>query len=255
MNGGTSVRLEPYEVALLRGGPRAAVTVAALALQLRGLVDAGRPGRIRATGAAGATGTAGAAGATGTAGAAGATGTAGAAEAAGATPAEEPGDSRPALDAQPALPALSALPEAVYAALQRLASIAELEARSDVREALSGLRVQLVAAGMLRSLPPRRTRTARRALRALRDGHPLPAGRKGLATDDILMTVALYGESALSVLAARFALRAGLIARAEVADKGFHRHSPRGGGTGGTGGGMYSCGGGDGGGGGGGGSD
>ncbi|MFF1440257.1 hypothetical protein [Streptomyces sp. NPDC058295] len=98
---------------------------------------------------------------------------------------------------------------------------------------------------MLRSLPPRRTRAARRALRALRDAHPLPAGRKGLSTDDVLMAVALHGEPALSVLAARFALRAGLIARAEVADQGFHRRSPRGGGTGGT---MYSCGGGGGGG-------
>ncbi|MFH0175994.1 TIGR04222 domain-containing membrane protein [Streptomyces cacaoi] len=212
MSGGTSVRLEPYEVALLRGGPRAAVTVAVLALQLRGLVDAGRPGRIRATGAIGAS---------------------------GAPPAEDAGDGRPALDALPALP------KVVCAALQRPASIAELEARPDVREALSGLRAGLVAAGMLRSLPPRRTRAARRALRALRGGHPLPAGRKGLSTDDVLMAVALYGESALSVLAARFALRAGLIARAEVADTGFHRRSPRGGGTGGV---MYSCGGGDGGG-------
>ncbi|MEU9434694.1 TIGR04222 domain-containing membrane protein [Streptomyces sp. NPDC048252] len=221
MSGGTSVRLEPYEVALLRGGPRAAVTVAALALQLRGLVDAGRPGRIRATRAQGA------------AGAAGATGAPSAGDTGGDRPAQDP------------LSALDALPETVYAALQRPASLVELEARPDVREALSALRAGLVAAGMLRSLPPRRTRAARRALRTLREGHPLPAGRKGLSTDDVLMAVALYGEPALSVLAARFALRAGLIARAEVADKGFHRRAPRGGGTGGV---MYSCGGGDGGG-------
>ncbi|MFI1922108.1 TIGR04222 domain-containing membrane protein [Streptomyces sp. NPDC020377] len=227
MSGGTSVRLEPYEVALLRGGPRAAVTVAALALQLKGLVDAGRPGRIRATRAPGTAGPT------------------GAAEAAGATGAPSAGDTggdRPAPDA---LPARDALPETVYAALQRPASFAELEARLDVREALSGLRAGLVAAGMLRSLPPRRTRAARRALRTLREGHPLPTGRKGLSEADVLMAVALYGEPALSVLAARFALRAGLIARAEVADKGFHRRAPRGGGTGGV---MYSCGGGGGGG-------
>ncbi|TQJ56570.1 TIGR04222 domain-containing membrane protein [Streptomyces sp. SLBN-115] len=220
MSGGTSVRLEPYEVALLRGGPRAAMTLAALALQLRGLVDAGRPGRIRATRAPG------------TAGATGAT---------GAPSAGDTGGGRPAQDALDALSALDALPEAVYAALPRPASFAELEARLEVREALSGLRAGLVAAGMLRSLPPRRTRAARRALRALREGHPLPAGRKGLSEADVLMAVALYGEPALSVLAARFALRAGLIARAEVADKGFHRRAPRGGGTGGV---MYSCGGG-----------
>ncbi|WP_314220424.1 TIGR04222 domain-containing membrane protein [Streptomyces zaehneri] len=223
MSGGTPVRLEPYEVALLRGGPRAAVTVAALALRLRGLVDAGRPGRIRATKTT---------------------------RAPGATGAPSAGDAeggRPAQDALDALPALDDLPEAVYAALQRPASLAELEALPDVREALSGLRAGLVAAGMLRSLPPRRTRAARRALRTLRDGRPLPADRKGLSTDDVLMAVALYGEPALNVLAARFALRAGLVARAEVADKGFHRRSPRGGGTGGV---MYSCGGGGGGGGG-----
>ncbi|MER5195189.1 TIGR04222 domain-containing membrane protein [Streptomyces sp. NPDC002755] len=240
MSGGTSVRLDPYEVALLRGGPRAAVTVAVLTLQLRGLVDAGRPGRIRATAARDATG---------------ARGVTAAGAATGATPVEDPADGRPATDAlhAPSGPHVpSGLPEAVYAALQRPASIAELEARPDVRETLSGVRAGLVAAGMLRSLPPRRTRAARRALRALRDGHPLPADRKGLAPDDILTAVALYGESALNVVAARFALRAGLIARAEVADKGFHRRSPRGGGTGGT---MYSCGDGGGGGGGGGGSD
>ncbi|MDX3240482.1 TIGR04222 domain-containing membrane protein [Streptomyces sp. ME18-1-4] len=199
MSGGTSVRLEPYEVALLRGGSGAAVTVAVLALHLRGLIEVGRPGRIRATGTA---------------------------------PSEDAGDD------------LFPLPAAVYATLQRFVSIPELETRPDVHRALAELRAGLVAAGMLRSLPPRRTRTARRTLSALRLGHPLPtlpADRKGLPSDDILMAVALHGEAALSVLAARFALRAGLTARAEVADKGFHRRAPRGGGTGGF---MYSCGGG-----------
>ncbi|MFI5796511.1 TIGR04222 domain-containing membrane protein [Streptomyces sp. NPDC051677] len=202
MSGGTSVRLEPYEVALLQGGSGAAVTVAVLALQLRGLIEVGRPGRIRATGTA---------------------------------PSEDAGDHLPPL------------PTAVYATLQRFVSIPELETLPDVRRALAELRAGLVAAGMLRSLPPRRTRAARRTLSALRAEHPLPtlpADRKGLATDGILMAVALHGEPALSVLAARFALRAGLIARAEVADKGFHRRAPRGGGTGGV---MYSCGGGGGG--------
>ncbi|MFI9612351.1 TIGR04222 domain-containing membrane protein [Streptomyces sp. NPDC052023] len=40
-------RLEPHEIGLLRGGPRAAVTVAVVGLHLRGLVDAGRPGTLR----------------------------------------------------------------------------------------------------------------------------------------------------------------------------------------------------------------
>ncbi|MBC2902263.1 TIGR04222 domain-containing membrane protein [Streptomyces cupreus] len=38
---------EPYGIALLRGGPRAAVTVAVVALRLRGVVEAGRPGTLR----------------------------------------------------------------------------------------------------------------------------------------------------------------------------------------------------------------
>ncbi|MFE3262795.1 TIGR04222 domain-containing membrane protein [Streptomyces sp. NPDC059215] len=38
---------DPYTVALVRGGPRAAVTVAVLALRLRGAVEAGRPGTVR----------------------------------------------------------------------------------------------------------------------------------------------------------------------------------------------------------------
>ncbi|MFI6931101.1 TIGR04222 domain-containing membrane protein [Streptomyces sp. NPDC050287] len=50
MGSGTTVRLEPYEVALLRGGPRAAVTVAVLALYLRGAAEAGRPGTVRVSG-------------------------------------------------------------------------------------------------------------------------------------------------------------------------------------------------------------
>jgi hypothetical protein len=39
--------------------------------------------------------------------------------------------------------------------------------------------------------------------------------------------MALHGEPALRVLAGRFALRAGLIARAEVADQELLRHSAR----------------------------
>ncbi|MFE9093283.1 TIGR04222 domain-containing membrane protein [Streptomyces sp. NPDC007264] len=42
-------RLEPHDIAFLRGGPRAAVTVAVLALHLRGAVEAGRAGTLRTT--------------------------------------------------------------------------------------------------------------------------------------------------------------------------------------------------------------
>ncbi|WLW51244.1 hypothetical protein [Streptomyces sp. YU58] len=50
MDSGTTVRLKPCTVAPLRGGPRAAVTVAALAPRLRGVADAGRPATVRAPG-------------------------------------------------------------------------------------------------------------------------------------------------------------------------------------------------------------
>jgi hypothetical protein len=50
----TTLRREPYAIALLRGGPRAAVTVAVLTLHLRGAVEAGRSGRVRRTSGASA---------------------------------------------------------------------------------------------------------------------------------------------------------------------------------------------------------
>ncbi|MFD4977910.1 TIGR04222 domain-containing membrane protein [Streptomyces sp. NPDC058424] len=45
-------RLAPHEIAFLRGGRRAAVTVAVLALQARGAVKPGRGGTMRTTGPA-----------------------------------------------------------------------------------------------------------------------------------------------------------------------------------------------------------
>ncbi|MGV9453020.1 TIGR04222 domain-containing membrane protein [Streptomyces sp. NPDC003635] len=47
MNGGTQRPPEPYGTALLRGGPRAAVITAVVALHRRGVVEAGRPGTLR----------------------------------------------------------------------------------------------------------------------------------------------------------------------------------------------------------------
>ncbi|MDG9719730.1 TIGR04222 domain-containing membrane protein [Streptomyces sp. DH24] len=45
-------RLRPHEIALLRGGARAAVTVALVGLHLRGALEAGLPGTVRASGSA-----------------------------------------------------------------------------------------------------------------------------------------------------------------------------------------------------------
>ncbi|UJA11293.1 TIGR04222 domain-containing membrane protein [Streptomyces collinus] len=50
MGGTTRVPAEPHALALLRGGPRAAVVAAVLDLHLRGTVRAGRPGTMRTSG-------------------------------------------------------------------------------------------------------------------------------------------------------------------------------------------------------------
>ncbi|MFI6037264.1 TIGR04222 domain-containing membrane protein [Streptomyces sp. NPDC051315] len=210
MSADTTGRLQPHEVALLRGGPRAAVTVAVVALHLRGAVEAGRPGRLRTSGSS--------------------------TEAAGQAP--------PPPLPLPSFPPLPALAEAVRSALGRPAGLPEVLVHDDVRLALAELRAGLKSAGLLRALPPHRTRTARRLLAALRAEHPLPTSRRGQSVPDTLMAVALYGEPALQVLVPRFALRAGLVARAEAADRGFPSRAPRGGGTEGV---AYSCGGGGGG--------
>ncbi|MET9440435.1 TIGR04222 domain-containing membrane protein [Streptomyces sp. NPDC006610] len=44
MDDGPAIRLRPHEIALLRGGPRAAVTVAVVALHLKGMMVAGPAG-------------------------------------------------------------------------------------------------------------------------------------------------------------------------------------------------------------------
>ncbi|WP_037681497.1 hypothetical protein [Streptomyces griseus] len=206
MDGAETARLEPHEIALLRGGPRAAVTVAVVGLQLRGEVEPGPPGTARTTPLV--------------------------ADAA-------PGHSRPPLPP---------LESAVRACLEEPREPRKLARRSDIRLAVALMRVPLADAGLLRYPLLGPTFAARRHLRDLQRQHPLPTGRHGLTDHDKLLAVALHGEAALRALFPRFALRAGLLARAEVADKGFHGR-PRGGGTGGAGlpSSYYSCGGGGGG--------
>ncbi|MER7776644.1 TIGR04222 domain-containing membrane protein [Streptomyces sp. NPDC096191] len=50
MDGGTEIGWEPYEIALLGGGPRAAVTVAVVDLHLRGALETGPRRTLCATG-------------------------------------------------------------------------------------------------------------------------------------------------------------------------------------------------------------
>ncbi|WLW51245.1 hypothetical protein [Streptomyces sp. YU58] len=102
-----------------------------------------------------------------------------------------------------------------------------MAAMPGARQAPGELRRDLMSAGLSRRLPPRPTRAGRCALDALCAGRPLPRDRKGLSADGIASAVALHGEPALRVLAGRFALRAGLVARVEVAGSGVLRHSAR----------------------------
>jgi hypothetical protein len=161
MRGTTTIPGDPYAIALLRGGARAAVTVAVLGLHLRGAVEAGRPGTMRTCGPA-----------------------------AGAP--------------------LPPLARAVHATLYRPAGVRQLPERRGVREALGELRAELATAGLLRTVLPGPTVRARRALRDLRGGHPLPGHRSGLSVDDKLLLVALHGDRALTALAPRFTREAGL---------------------------------------------
>ncbi|GHH92839.1 TIGR04222 domain-containing membrane protein [Streptomyces capillispiralis] len=234
MSAGAGVRGTPHEIALLGGGPHAAVTVAVVALHLRGAVEAGAPGTILAVDG----------------------------EAARALPAlPRPGVP---LDAPGRAEAVDGerraryLESAVHACLVEPSDLRELVRHPDVRWAVAEVRVGLAEAGMLRYpllLGP--TTAARRRLKLLRKAFPLPASRQGMPDRDKLLAVALHGEAALRVLVPRFALRAGLTDRVPLRDRGLLR-GRRGDGTyGGSYGGHLYCGSGGGGGGcgGGGGSD
>ncbi|MER6407375.1 TIGR04222 domain-containing membrane protein [Streptomyces viridosporus] len=224
MRDSTGVRWTPYEIALLGGGPRAAVTVAVVALHLRGAVAAGAPGTMHAVGG----------------------------EAGRALPAFPPpgmpSDPRSAHEAGPADAVTGAqralfLESAVYSCLEEPSELRELVRHPDVRWAVAEVRVGLAEAGLLRyPLPLGPTGAARRRLRVLRKAYPVPVSRRGLPDHDKVLAVALHGEAALRVIVPRFALRAGLTDRVTVADRGL-RYSPRGGAYGG-GGGSHSCGGG-----------
>lgn len=214
------VRGTPHEIALLAAGPRAAVVVAVVALQLRGAVEAGAPGTIRAVdGEAGRS----------------------------LPPLPPPEQLLEQGEGVPADLRAPYLESAVYHCLEEPSDVRELLRHPDVRWAVAEVRTGLAEAGMLRYpllLGP--TRAARRRLRTLRKAFPLPASRRGLPDEAKLLAVALHGEAALRVLAPRFALRAGLIERVSLREKSLIRHSPRGG-TYGSGRGSLYCGGGGGG--------
>lgn len=182
MDDATAVLLGPHEIAMLRGGPRAAVTVAVVALHLRGAVESGRPGTLR----------------------------------------REPFPGRP-----DAPPHRHPLEQAVRVGLYRPAGIRELLVRAVVRRALSRMRAELAAAGLLRLVRASPTRDARRYVADLRRNTPVPEQRAGLAEEDVLLAVALHGAPALTALVPAFTAEAGLTGRGAAADEGlfpFGRH-------------------------------
>ncbi len=163
--------------------------------------------------------------------------------------ADRPGTMRQGVaDAAAGEPPPSPLAQAVHTSLREPTGLRTLVKDPDIRLAVALMRIPLAEAGLLRYPLLGPTRAARRHVRDLRQSHPLPASRRGLTDHDRLLAVALHGEAALHLLVPRFALRAGLIRRAEVGGKSLLKHSPRG--TGGGGGGHFYCGGGGGGGGG-----
>ncbi|MFJ8591066.1 TIGR04222 domain-containing membrane protein [Streptomyces sp. NPDC093598] len=167
----------------------------------------------------------------------------------GLVEADRPGAMRRATgDAVTGEPPPSPLAEAVHTFLREPAGLRALTKAPDIRLAVALMRIPLAEAGLLRYPLLGPTRAARRHIRDLRHDHPLPTSRRGLPDHDRLLAVALHGEAALRLLVPRFALRAGLVRRAEVGGTGLLEHSPRG--TSGGGGGYSYCGGGGGGGGG-----
>ncbi|MEV7785393.1 TIGR04222 domain-containing membrane protein [Streptomyces sp. NPDC088106] len=206
MNGSTGVRGTPHEIALLAGGPRAAVTVAVVALHLRGAVEAGAPGTLHAV-----------------------DGEAGRA----LPPLPPPGT--PAADVPGQGEALTGtmraayLESAVYHCLEEPSEARELVRDLTVRWAVAEMRVGLAEAGMLRYPPLGRTRAARRRVQVLRKAFPVPAARRGLPDHAVLLAVALHGVDALRVLVPRFALRAGLSERVTLRERSLVQHTPRGG--------------------------
>ncbi|MEU7022839.1 TIGR04222 domain-containing membrane protein [Streptomyces sp. NPDC046203] len=214
--------LPPEALAMLRGGPRAAVTVALVALHQRGAVAAGRRGTIRANGGAGRT--------------------------------RDPlqlGVHR-SLHRALALRVLATRPkarQALDALSTELGRTGLLRSPGRLRAArvlLSCVPVT-VGAGILVTVPPNRaagpalalgallvalaaallcvpptTRAARRLLSGLRDRYPLPEHRREVPdARDVLLYVALYGDPALALFLPHFSRDSGLLGRRDGSEDGY----------------------------------
>lgn len=210
--------LPPQALALLRGGPRAAVTVALVALHQRGAVAAGRRGTIRANGGAGRT--------------------------------RDPlqlGVHR-SLQRALALRVLATRPkarQALDALSTELGRMGLLRPPGRLRAArfllacvpvtvgvgllatgftAPGLLLgaaPVLAAALLLCVPPT-TRAAHHLLAGLRERHPLPSHRQEITDGkDVLLYVALYGDPALTLFLPHFSRDGGLLGRRGDRDDGY----------------------------------
>ncbi|MEU9861433.1 TIGR04222 domain-containing membrane protein [Streptomyces sp. NPDC047971] len=225
--------LAPQALALLRGGPRAAVVVALVALHQRGAVAAGRKGTIRANGGPGRT--------------------------------RDPvqlgvhSSLRRALGIRvlASQPRARRAVDALSAELGR-AGLLRPYGRLRLARALLVCAVATVAAGLLITRPsgaglalalglgavpagtasvllflPPTTRAARRLLAGLRERHPLPAHRREVTDGNlVLLYVALYGDPALALFLPRFSRDGGLLGRGGGTDGYATGRSRYGGGDG-----------------------
>ncbi|MDU0299364.1 TIGR04222 domain-containing membrane protein, partial [Streptomyces sp. PAL114] len=203
------VRETPHELALLAGGPRAAVVVAVVALHLRGAVEPGSRGRLVAVDK----------------------------EAGRVLPPLPTPDEDLDVPAELRVPYLES---AVYRRLHEPCPVRELLRDPDVRWAVATLKTGLAETGMVSPPALGTTRAARRRLHVLRTAYPVPASRAGLSDEEKLLAVALHGEAALRVVVPRFALRAGLVERVRLRRKRALRRFSGTSGASGSSGGGYS---------------
>ncbi|MFE7903661.1 TIGR04222 domain-containing membrane protein [Streptomyces albogriseolus] len=217
------VRETPHEIALLAGGPRAAVIVTVIGLHLRGAVEPGASHTVVAVDN----------------------------EAGRALPPlPAPEDVPTPEDDVPAELRVPYLESAVHRRLHKPCHVGELLRDPDVRWAVDTLKTGLAETGMVSPPALGTTRAARRRLEVLRTAYPVPASRDGLSDEEKLLAVALHGQAALRAVVPRFALRAGLTARVRPRHKrALRRFSGASGSSGGSGGGYSGrlyCGGADG---------
>ncbi|MGW4159482.1 TIGR04222 domain-containing membrane protein [Streptomyces sp. NPDC004788] len=217
--------LAPEALALLRGGPRAAVIVALVALHQRGAVAAGRRGTVRANGGAGRTRDPLQLGVHRSLQRALAlrvlAGRPKARQALDALRAElgRSGLLRPPGRLRAARVLLVCVPVTVGIGLFATAPTTGDPLPSLLALALGA--VPVLAAAALLCVPPT-TRAARRLLANLRARHPLPAHRREVTdAKDVLLYVALYGDPALTLFLPHFSRDGGLLRRHHNRDDGY----------------------------------